>query len=162
MKSFQILILIFLLNCRSNEKVYSAVGVIHEIFSEKELVKLKAQDPEASVLAHPECDENILIHADFIGSTSALINHVKESDAGKHIIVTEPGVIHQMQKNNPEKEFIPLSTNTGCACNECPHMRLNTMDKIVESLENMQHEIVLDENIRIRALKPLNRMLEIV
>ena len=135
---------------------------VHEIFSEKELVKLKAQYPNASVLAHPECDENILIHADFIGSTSALINHVKESGRDQHIIATEPGVIHQMQKNNPEKEFIPLPTNTGCACNECPHMRLNTMEKIVESLENMQHEITLDESLRIKALKPLNRMLDIV
>ena len=135
---------------------------VHEIFSEKELVKLKAQHPNASVLAHPECDENILVHADFIGSTSALINHVKESSRAKHIIVTEPGVIHQMQKNNPEKEFIPLPTNTGCACNECPHMRLNTMEKIVESLEQMQHEITLDESLRVKALKPLNRMLDIV
>ena len=120
------------------------------------------QHPNASVLAHPECDENILVHADFIGSTSALINHVKESSRAKHIIVTEPGVIHQMQKNNPEKEFIPLPTNTGCACNECPHMRLNTMEKIAESLENMQHEITLDESLRVKALKPLNRMLDIV
>ncbi len=135
---------------------------VHEIFSERELVKLRAQYPNASVLAHPECDENILVHADFIGSTSALINHVKESSRAKHIIVTEPGVIHQMQKNNPEKEFIPLPTNTGCACNECPHMRLNTMEKIAESLENMQHEITLDESLRVKALKPLNRMLDIV
>ena len=135
---------------------------VHEIFSEKELIKLKAHHTSASVLAHPECDENILIHADFIGSTSALISHVKESSRSQHIIVTEPGVIHQMQKNNPEKEFIPLPTNTGCACNECPHMRLNTMEKIIESLENMQHEITLDESLRIKALKPLNRMLEIV
>ena len=135
---------------------------VHEIFSERELVKLKVQYPNASVLAHPECDENILVHADFIGSTSALINHVKESSRAKHIIVTEPGVIHQMQKNSPEKEFIPLPTNTGCACNECPHMRLNTMEKIITSLENMQYEITLDESLRIKALKPLNRMLEIV
>ena len=135
---------------------------VHEIFSERELVKLRAQYPNASVLAHPECDENILVHADFIGSTSALINHVKESSRAKHIIVTEPGVIHQMQNNNPEKEFIPLPTNTGCACNECPHMRLNTMEKIAESLENMQHEITLDESLRVKALKPLNRMLDIV
>ena len=135
---------------------------VHEIFSERELVKLKVQYPNASVLAHPECDENILVHADFIGSTSALINHVKESSRAKHIIVTEPGVIHQMQKNNPEKEFIPLPTNTGCACNECPHMRLNTMEKIAESLENMQHEITLDESLRVKALRPLNRMLDIV
>jgi len=135
---------------------------VHEIFSERELVKLKAQYPNASVLAHPECDENILVHADFIGSTSALINHVKESSRAKHIIVTEPGVIHQMQKNNPDKAFIPLPTNTGCACNECPHMRLNTMEKIVESLEQMQYEITLDESLRVKALKPLNRMLDIV
>ena len=134
---------------------------VHEIFSEKELVKLKVKYSNASVLAHPECDKNILIHADFIGSTSALIKHVNQSEKKQHIIVTEPGVIHQMKKNKPEKEFIPLPTTTGCACNECPHMRLNTMDKILKSLENMQHEIILDETIRQKALQPLNRMLEI-
>ncbi len=135
---------------------------VHEIFSEKALIKLKLQYSKATVLAHPECDENILIHADFIGSTSAIIKYVQSSAEQEHIIVTEPGVIHQMQKNNPSKTFIPLPNNTGCACNECPHMRLNTMEKIVDSLENLKHEIILDENIRVKALKPLNRMLEIV
>ncbi len=135
---------------------------VHEIFSEKALIKLKLQYSNATVLAHPECDENILIHADFIGSTSAIIRYVQSSAEQEHIIVTEPGVIHQMQKNNPSKTFIPLPNNTGCACNECPHMRLNTMEKIVDSLENLKHEIILDENIRVKALKPLNRMLEIV
>ncbi len=135
---------------------------VHEIFSEKALIKLKLQYSNATVLAHPECDENILIHADFIGSTSAIIKYVQSSAEQEHIIVTEPGVIHQMQKNNPSKTFIPLPNNTGCACNECPHMRLNTMEKIVDSLENLKHEIILDENIRVKALKPLNRMLEIV
>jgi len=134
---------------------------VHEIFSEKALVTLKVKHANASVLAHPECDENILIHADFIGSTSAIIKYVQQAKEQEHIIVTEPGVIHQMQKNNPKKEFIPLPSNTGCACNECPHMRLNTMEKIVDSLENLQHEITLDEDIRLKALKPLNRMLEI-
>jgi len=134
---------------------------VHEIFSEKALVKLKVKCPDATVLAHPECDENILVHADFIGSTSALIKHVNKAEAQQHIIATEPGVIHQMQKTNPAKEFIPLPTNTGCACNECPHMRLNTMEKIVDSLENMQYEITLNEEVRRQALKPLNRMLEI-
>ena len=134
---------------------------VHEIFSEKALVTLKVQYTQATVLAHPECDENILIHADFIGSTSAIIEYVKTAKEQKHIIVTEPGVIHQMQKNNPNKEFIPLPTKTGCACNECPHMRLNTMEKIVVSLEQLKHEITLDEETRIKALKPLNRMLEI-
>ena len=135
---------------------------VHEIFSEKALVTLKVKHANASVLAHPECDENILIHADFIGSTSAIIKYVQQAKEQEHIIVTEPGVIHQMQKNNPKKEFIPLPSNTGCACNECPHMRLNTMEKIVDSLENLQYEITLDEDIRLKALKPLNRMLEIV
>ena len=135
---------------------------VHEIFSEKALVTLKVKNPRASVLAHPECDENILMHADFIGSTSAIIKYVQNADEKVHIIVTEPGVIHQMQKNNPEKTFIPLPSNTGCACNECPHMRLNTIEKIIDSLEHLKHEITLDEDIRINALKPLNRMLEIV
>ena len=135
---------------------------VHEIFSEKALVTLKANNLHASVLAHPECDENILMHADFIGSTSAIIKYVQNADEQVHIIVTEPGVIHQMQKNNPEKTFIPLPSNTGCACNECPHMRLNTIEKIIDSLEHLKHEITLDEDIRIKALKPLNKMLEIV
>ncbi len=135
---------------------------VHEIFSEKALVTLKVKHPQATVLAHPECDENILIHADFIGSTSAIIKYVQSSQEQEHIIATEPGVIHQMKKNNPEKAFIPLPSNTGCACNECPHMRLNTMEKIVDSLKYLKHEITLDENIRLKAIKPLNRMLEIV
>jgi quinolinate synthase len=135
---------------------------VHEIFSERELVRLKVEHEEAKVLAHPECNENILGHADFIGSTSALIKNVKETHDEKYIIATEPGVIHQMQKQNPNKKFIPLPSNDGCACNECPHMRLNTMDKIADVLENLKNEITLDEKIRVKALKPLNRMLEIV
>ena len=135
---------------------------VHEIFSERELVRLKVEHENAKVLAHPECEESILMHADFIGSTSALIKNVNETDDQKYIIATEPGVIHQMQKQNPGKEFIPLPSNDGCACNECPHMRLNTMEKIVETLKNLDNEITLDESVRVKALKPLNRMLEIV
>ena len=135
---------------------------VHEIFSEKALIKLKVEYPEAKVLAHPECDENILVHSDFIGSTSALINYVNNSKDKQHIIGTEPGVIHQMQKHNPEKQFFALPNQEGCACNECPHMRLNTMEKIVDTLKNLKNEITLDEDVRVRALKPLNRMLEIV
>ena len=135
---------------------------VHEIFSEKELIKLKVEHPKAKVLAHPECDENILVHSDFIGSTSALINYVNNSKEKQHIIGTEPGVIHQMKKHNPEKEFYALPNQEGCACNECPHMRLNTMEKIVDTLKNLKNEIKLDENIRVRALEPINRMLELV
>ena len=135
---------------------------VHEIFSERELVRLKVEHEKAKVLAHPECEESILMHADFVGSTSALIKNVNETDDQKYIIATEPGVIHQMQKQNPGKEFIPLPSNDGCACNECPHMRLNTMEKIVETLRSLENEITLDESVRVKALKPLNRMLEIV
>jgi len=135
---------------------------VHEIFSERELVRLKVKHEDAKVLAHPECEESILVHADFIGSTSALIKNVKETNDEKYIIATEPGVIHQMQKQNPEKKFIPLPANNGCACNECPHMRLNTIEKIIDVLSNLKNEITVDENIRVKALKPINRMLEIV
>ena len=135
---------------------------VHEIFSEKELVKMKMKQPKAKILAHPECDENILMHSDFIGSTSALINYVNNSDDMEFIIGTEPGVIHQMQKQNPKKEFFPLPNQNGCACNECPHMRLNTVEKIIDTLSSLKNEINLDEQTRIKALKPLNKMLEIV
>ena len=135
---------------------------VHEIFSERELVRLKAKHEEAKVIAHPECEENILIHADFIGSTSALIKYVEETKDETYIIVTEPGVIHQMKKNSPNKKFIPLPTNTGCACNECPHMRLNTMEKIKNSLQDMTNEITLNEDLRLKALRPIKKMLEIV
>jgi len=145
-----------------NMVLWNGTCQVHEIFSEKELVRLKTRSPKAKVLAHPECDENILMHADFIGSTSALINNVNESNDVEYIIVTEPGVIHQMQKQNPKKNFIPLPTNTGCACNECPHMRLNTIDKIEKALIHMDNEITLDEKIRLKALIPINRMLNII
>ena len=135
---------------------------VHEIFSEKELVKLKIHHPHAEVIAHPECDENILMHADFVGSTSALINYVNKSQSREYIIGTEPGVIHQMQKKNPQKDFFSLPNQEGCACNECPHMRLNTLEKIVDTLTHLKNEINLDEDIRKKALKPLNKMLEIV
>ena len=135
---------------------------VHEIFSERELIRLKVEHENAKVLAHPECEESILVHADFIGSTSALIKKTNDTSDDKYIIATEPGVIHQMQKHNPHKTFIPLPSNDGCACNKCPHMRLNTIEKIVEVLAELKNEINLDEEIRLKALKPINRMLEIV
>ena len=135
---------------------------VHEIFSERELVRLKAKYKNAKVLAHPECEESILMHADFIGSTSALIKNVNKTNGKNYIIATEPGIIHQMKKNNPGKKFIPLPSNDGCACNKCPHMRLNTMEKIIDVLSDLKNEITLNEDIRVKALKPLNRMLKIV
>ena len=132
---------------------------VHEIFSEKELVKLKIRYPKAQVLAHPECDNNVLMHAHHIGSTTSIINYANDSDQNVFIIVTEPGVIHQMQKQSPQKRFIPLPSNNGCACNECPHMRLNTLEKVLVSLETLSPQIIMEENLRLAALKPLERML---
>ena len=128
---------------------------VHEIFSERELIRLKTRYSEAMVLAHPECDENILRHSDHVGSTTSIIKFCRESDRIEFIIATEPGVIHQMEIQNPEKIFIPLPSNDGCACNKCPYMRLNTVEKMVTALEKMRPEIVLSEDVRIQALIPL-------
>ena len=132
---------------------------VHEIFSERELIRLKTRNPDALVLAHPECDENILRHSDHIGSTTSIIKFASESNLEKFIIATEPGIIHQMEKESPNKTFIPLPTNDGCACNECPHMRLNTIEKMVAALETMSPEIILSEDYRLKALAPLEKML---
>ena len=132
---------------------------VHEIFSERELIRLKTRNPDALVLAHPECDENILRHSDHIGSTTSIIKFASESNLEKFIIATEPGVIHQMEKESPNKTFIPLPANDGCACNECPHMRLNTIEKMVTALETMSPEIILSEDYRLKALAPLEKML---
>ena len=134
---------------------------VHVIFSEKELIKLSLRHPDAQLLAHPECDENILKHADHIGSTTSIINFTNTSSEKKFIIATEPGVIHQMKKENPGKEFIPLPSNDGCACNECPHMRLNTLEKMYNALNTLTPEIILPSELRLRALKPLMRMMEL-
>ena len=134
---------------------------VHENFSEKELIKLAVRYPTAKLLAHPECDENILKHANHIGSTTSIINFTKNSEYNQFIIATEPGVIHQMQKENPQKEFIPLPNNEGCACNKCPHMRLNTLEKMYNALNTLTPEILLPEDLRLKALKPLKRMTEL-
>ena len=132
---------------------------VHEIFSERELIRLKTRNPDALILAHPECDENILRHSDHIGSTTSIIKFASESNLEKFIIATEPGVIHQMEKESPNKTFIPLPTNDGCACNECPHMRLNTIEKMVTALDTMSPEIILSDDYRLKALAPLEKML---
>src|SRR5262249_21122218 len=119
---------------RKNMVVYPGSCIVHEIFSEKELVQLKLAHPDAAVLAHPECEERVLGHADFIGSTSALIKRAVAGGENKFIIATEPGVIHEMRKQAPQKEFIPAPAEGGCACNQCPHMRKNTAEKVYLAL----------------------------
>ena len=136
-------------------------GYLLFLFSLKELTKLKIRYPQAHVIAHPECEETILNHADFIGSTTGLINYTKQSNAHEFIVITEPGVIHQMKKTNPHKTYVPLANTEGCACNECPHMRLNTIDKMIQALETLSPEIVLNDTLINQAKKPLIKMLEL-
>ena len=133
---------------------------VHAIFSEKKIIQLKVRHPQALVLAHPECEESILNLADHIGSTTSILKFALASPAHEFIIATEPGIIHQMQKAAPQKAFIPAPPDSDCACNECPHMRLNTMEKLYLSMVNRTPEIQMDEQLRIRALKPIQRMLE--
>ena len=141
--------------------LWNGVCQVHAIFSLKELIKLKTRYPNAEIIAHPECSEEILDHAHFIGSTTGLIKYTQTSSSNEFIIITEPGVIHQMEKLNPNKTYIPLANNEGCACNECPYMRLNTLDKMIRALETLQPEIILDSKIMEKAKQPLIKMLEL-
>jgi quinolinate synthase len=134
--------------------------MVHEIFSERKLVELKQKYPNAEIVAHPECEPNVLRHAEFIGSTTALLKYVQTSSCESFIVVTEPGVIHQMQKASPGKQLIPAPPEHDCACNQCPHMRLNTLEKLYLAMKNRSPEIVMDESIRQAALVPIQRMLD--
>ncbi|CAD5963791.1 Quinolinate synthase A [Planktothrix tepida] len=140
--------------------LWQGACLVHENFSEKKLVQLKIEHPEAEIIAHPECEPPILRHADYIGSTTALLNYAQKSPKLSFIVVTEPGIIHQMEKETPGKSFIPAPPMNSCACNECPHMRLNTLEKLYLSMKNRSPEITLPEEIRIAALRPIQRMLE--
>ncbi|WNZ21927.1 quinolinate synthase NadA [Leptolyngbya sp. NK1-12] len=134
--------------------------MVHETFSEKKIVQLQIQHPEAEVIAHPECEDAVLRHAQYIGSTTALLNYVQRSAQHSFIVATEPGIIHQMQKAAPNKQFIPAPPMNQCACNECPHMRLNTLEKLYLAMKNRAPEVTLPESTRLAALKPIQRMLE--
>jgi quinolinate synthase len=135
--------------------------LVHETFSEKKLVQLKIVHPEAEIIAHPECEPQVLRHADYIGSTTALLNYSQKSASSTFIVVTEPGIIHQMEKAAPNKQFIPAPGMNQCACNECPHMRLNTLEKLYLAMKNQQPEIVMKPEIMKAALRPIQRMLEL-
>ncbi len=135
--------------------------MVHETFSEEALLGLKAAHPDAAVIAHPECEQHLLDLADFIGSTSKLLNYSQSSEASGFIVLTEPGILHQMCKAVPNKEFYAVPGLDGCSCNACPHMRLNTLDKLEQCLETLEPAIELDEDLRLRALKPIERMLEL-
>ena len=141
--------------------LWQGACIVHETFSQKKLIQLKIEHPDAKVIAHPECEEPVLALADFIGSTTALLNYSVKSDAKKFIVVTESGILHQMKKAAPDKTFIPSPPNANCACNECPYMRRNTLEKIALALENMEPEIHVPDALRAQALVPIQRMLEL-
>ncbi len=132
---------------------------VHEVFSERKLLELKATHPGAPVLAHPECEPHVLRHADHIGSTTAILNAALSRSEDTFIVVTEAGILHQMRKVAPNKTFIPAPPEANCACNECPHMKLNTLEKVYLALRDMTPQIELPEDVRAAALKPLQRML---
>lgn len=134
--------------------------IVHEQFSAKQLVQLKVRHPHAKVVAHPECESAVLQLADFIGSTAALLKFVTNDPASEFIVATEPGIIHQMKKAAPDKEYIAAPPEDGCSCNVCPFMRLNTMEKLYLCMKNREPRIEIPEDIRLRALRPIQRMLD--
>ena len=135
---------------------------VHEQFSVESLVELKKAHPKAKVLAHPECKNVVLMLADFVGSTQALLNYATSSQETEFLVATESGIIHQMQKQNPNKVFIPVPpVDSTCGCNDCKYMRLNSLEKLYLCLKTEQPEILVDESLRVKAVKPIERMLEL-
>jgi len=142
--------------------LWQGTCIVHETFSERALIDLTIEHPEAVVIAHPECEPAILQHAHHVGSTSSLLKFTDTSDAKTFIVGTEPGIIYQMRKANPDKEYIALpGQDESCACNECPFMRLNTLEKIYLALRDMKPALEMPEHTRKQALKPLQRMLDL-
>ena len=134
--------------------------IVHETFSEEALLKLKIKYPEAEVIAHPECQANLLDLSDYIGSTSKLLYRAEISKSNCFIVLTEPGILHQMRLRIPGKKFIEVPGIDGCSCNACPYMRLNTLEKVYKCLNTLEPAIHMDEDIRLKALNPIKRMLE--
>jgi quinolinate synthase len=141
--------------------LWDGACMVHEIFSLEKITKLKIRHPNAKVIAHPECEDPILRQADFIGSTTALLNYTKKDDGMEYIVATETGILHQMQLSSPRKTFIPAPPTNNCACNDCPHMKLNTLEKLYLCMEYEQPELTMDPALMIAARKPMERMLEI-
>ncbi|MGN6801297.1 MAG: quinolinate synthase NadA [Ginsengibacter sp.] len=135
--------------------------IVHELFSQEKITKLKMRHPNAKVIAHPECEEVVLKEADFIASTSGLLKYTFENPATEFVVATEPGIIHQMQIKSPLKTFIPAPPDNSCACNECPYMKLNTLEKLYLCMEYEAPEIIMDPELMEASKRPIERMLEI-
>lgn len=141
--------------------LWNGACMVHEIFSLEKITRLKMQHPNAKLIAHPECEEPILRIADYIGSTTGLLKFTQRDSAAEYIVATETGILHQMQKESPGKTFIPAPPDNNCACNDCPHMKLNTLEKLYLCMKYELPEIHMDEQLRLAARKPIERMLEI-
>jgi quinolinate synthase len=141
--------------------LWNGTCMVHEIFSHERIARLQMQYPDAKLIAHPECEDHLLEIADFIGSTSQLLKFTKTDPSTQFIVATEPGIIHQMELGSPEKLFVPAPPTNTCACNECPHMRRNTMEKLYLCMKYEKPEILLPDNVIKEARASIDRMLEI-
>lgn len=144
-----------------NMVLWNGACMVHEIFSLEKITKLKIRHPKAKLLAHPECEEPILAIADYVGSTTGILKYSQTDSSQEYIVATESGILHQMEKASPHKTFIPAPPNNACACNDCPYMKLNTLEKLYLCLKYETPEIEMDEALRLAAKKPIDRMLEI-
>jgi quinolinate synthase len=144
-----------------NMVLWNGACMVHEIFSLEKITRLKVRHPEAKVIAHPECEDAVLQVADYIGSTTQLLKFSETDASQSYIVATETGILHQMQKASPYKTFIPAPPNNNCACNDCPYMKLNTLEKIYLCMEYETPELLMSEDLRLKALAPIERMLEI-
>jgi quinolinate synthase len=144
-----------------NMILWNGSCMVHEIFSESKLLTLKSDHPNALVIAHPECEDNILKLADFIGSTTQLLKLTQTNPAKTFIVVTETGILHQMMRSSPHKTFIPAPPNNSCACNDCPHMKRNTLEKIYQALLTGEPSLQMDPSFMKKAVKPIKKMLEL-
>jgi len=151
------------LNKKTGRKMllWNGACMVHEIFSLEKITKLKIRHPQAKFIAHPECEEAVLNIADFIGSTTQLLKYSQDEKASEFIVATETGILHEMQKANPLKTFIPAPPNNSCACNDCPHMKLNTLEKLFLCMQYELPEILMDEKLMVASKRPIDRMLEI-
>lgn len=144
-----------------NMLLWNGACMVHEIFSLEKITRLKVRHPNAKLIAHPECEDPVLRLADFVGSTTQLLAYARNTPHHEFIVATEAGILHQMAKQSPDKVFIPAPPDNSCACNDCPHMKRNTLEKVYLCMKYEQPEIIMDEELRIQAKKSLDKMLEI-
>ena len=144
-----------------NMLLWDGACMVHEIFSLEKITKLKNRNPKAKIIAHPECEDDVLQIADMIGSTTELLKYSQQDAATEFIVATEAGILHQMIKASPQKKFFAAPPNNNCACNECPHMKRNTLEKIYNCMKYELPSIEMEEGLRLAAKKPIDKMLEI-